>query len=115
MLSTPSLSRDGPEHPRWAYVALCQAAERRGAPQGRRGSSVVLGGSEGEDAKEPAGEVALERAQRLAQRLAGGHASRDVVAGRLVDADLGDGDDVQRAVQPAVAGAVETVALLAPG
>ena len=60
-----------------------------------------------EDAKEPAGDVALEAALDFARRLAFGRAPGRVDAGGGVVLQAREDDRVQRAVEVAVAGAVE--------
>src|ERR1035438_3230647 len=64
-----------------------------------------------EGAVEVAGEVALDAAADLLVGLALGPAALDVGQGRRVIAHTGDGDDVQGAVELAVAEAVEPVAV----
>jgi len=56
-----------------------------------------------EDAVDHADEVALEGSEGFAAGLALGDAAREIGAGRRMDACLGDGDDVQRPVEPSVA------------
>src|SRR4051812_23456898 len=106
--STAPRTRHAPD---WSLLC-CQAGQGRSA---REGASGRLGAGGGEDAEQASGEVALEGAERFAVGLALADAPGVVVACGGVDADLGDGDDVQRAVEAAVAGAVEAVALLASG
>ncbi len=60
--------------------------------------------------EELAGDVALQAADDLAVGLAFGSSSFDVGAGGGVGAESGDHDDVDGAVELAVAGAVESVA-----
>lgn len=57
-----------------------------------------------------AGDVALEAAQRFSAAFAFGFAALDVGAGGRVQPQAGEGDDVQRAVDLAVASAIEAVA-----
>ena len=57
-------------------------------------------------------EVALEAAHRLDAALALGFLAGEVGAGLRVDAPAGDRDDVQGAVELAVAAAIEAVAIL---
>jgi hypothetical protein len=58
-----------------------------------------------------AGEVALEAADGFAARLAVGLLAIEVGGGLGIEAAFGDGQAVQRAVELAVAAAVEAVAL----
>lgn len=60
-------------------------------------------------------EVALEAAHRLDAALALGFLAREVGACCRVDATACDRDDVQRAVELAVAAAIEAVAVVSPG
>jgi hypothetical protein len=60
-------------------------------------------------------EVALEAAHRLDAGLALGFLAREVGARLGVQAAAGDRDDVQRAVELAVAATVEAMAVVAPG
>src|SRR3954468_2573095 len=68
-----------------------------------------------EESPNAAGEVALEAAQGFAAGLAVGLLAREVGGGLRVQAALGDGEAVQRAVELAVAAAVEAVAVGASG
>src|SRR4051812_34224625 len=79
-----------------------------GARRARRGCGVRAGGFE--DAEQAAGEVALEAALDLAWGFALGEAPRGVGAGGGVVLEAGERDGMQRAVELAVAGAVESVA-----
>jgi hypothetical protein len=65
--------------------------------------------SGGEDAEDGAGDVALERAQRLAGVLAFADPASEIRAGGCVDPCLGDRDDVERLVQAPVPRPVEAV------
>ena len=60
---------------------------------------------------EAAGEVALEAAERSLVGLAFGFLALEVGLGGWVVAGAGDGDDVERVVELAVAAAVESVAV----
>ena len=60
-------------------------------------------------------EVALEAAHRLHTTLALGFLAQQVGTSLGVDPSAGDRDDVKRAVELAVAGAVEAVTLVAAG
>jgi hypothetical protein len=73
---------------------------------GDRGVAVWL-----EQFPDAPGEVALEAAQRLSARLALGVLVREIDGGVGVQARLGDGESVQRAVELAVAAAVEAMAV----
>ncbi len=88
-----------------------QGAE--GALVTSNGGRVFAGVDAGEEPVDEAGEVALERAQALLRALAVGEVASEVLARGRVDAGLGERDHVQGAVELAVAGAVEPVALLA--
>src|SRR5438105_1079756 len=84
---------------------LCQVERSAGGACGRR-----------QQAEDGAGEVSFQAAQRFAAALPFSLFAFEVVASGAVDAALGDGDAVERAVELAVAGAVEPVpALLAGG
>jgi hypothetical protein len=80
-------------------------------------AGIALGGFgwEGEQVVEAAREVPLEAAQRALFALALGFLARQVGLGGGVVAGAGDGDDVQRVVELAVAAAVEPVAVALPG
>src|SRR3954451_7022390 len=67
-----------------------------------------------EEVPDAAGEVALEAAQRLAPTVALGELALQVGARGRVDAQARDGDAVQRAVELAIAAAVEAHAVAAP-
>src|SRR4051794_21852315 len=87
---------------------------------GRRGGFRRAGGDGGlgvglEEVPDSAGEVALEAADGFAAGLAFGLAAGQVGGGLGIEAALGDGEAVQRAVELAVAAVVEAVALGAPG
>jgi hypothetical protein len=75
----------------------------------------VLVGGFGEEAVEAAGEVALEAAEGFLAGLAFGDLALEVGAGVGVMGGAGDGDDVQGAVELAVAAAVQAVAAAGPG
>jgi hypothetical protein len=64
-----------------------------------------------EQSPDAASEVALQTAQRFAAGLAVGLLAREVCGGLRVEAALGDREAVQRAVELAVAAAVEAVAV----
>src|SRR3954453_19167613 len=83
-------------------------ADGAGARRAVRGCGVRAGGFE--DAEQAAGEVALEAALDLAWGLALGEAAGGVGAGGGVVLETGERDGVQRAVELAVAGAVEAIA-----
>jgi hypothetical protein len=68
-----------------------------------------------EESVDGPGEVALECSERFLLRLPFGDPPGDVVTGWLVDPSLSDCDRVQRAVELAVDGSVESVALLLAG
>src|SRR3954451_10538175 len=68
-----------------------------------------------EESPDAAGEVALEAAQGFAAGLAFGLLAREVGGGLGIETALADGEAVQRAVELAVAAAVEAVAVGAPG
>src|SRR3954467_15799954 len=68
-----------------------------------------------EEVPDAAGEVALEAADGFAAGLAFGLAAGEVGGGVRIEAALGDGQAVERAVELAVAAMVEAVALGAPG
>ena len=81
--------------------------------RGWRGGAILAGWlQQSEDAP---GEVALEAAQRFSAALALGLLAREVRSGFGVHATLGDREAMQRAVDLAVAAAVQAVALGAPG
>src|SRR5215203_501907 len=78
-------------------------------------SDVVWGlGLEREQVVEAACEVALEAAERSLFGFAFGFLARQVSLGGRVVAGAGDGDDVQRVVELAVAAAVKPVAVALP-
>ena len=100
----------------------------RGVPVGRlqwivmmrRGAARSAGGDGGrgvglEEVPDAAGEVALEAADGFAAGLAFGLAAGEVGGALGVQAALGDGEAVQRAVELAVAAVVEAVALGSSG
>ncbi len=68
-----------------------------------------------EEVPDPAGEVALEAADRFSVGLAFGSFASDVVLRFGVAARAGDGDAVDRGVELAVAAAIEAVALCLAG
>ena len=90
----------------------------RSGPDGRVGACRVGGRGCGgwwlEEFPDASGEVALEAAQRFAAGLAFGLLAREVGGGLGVETALADGEAVQRAVELAVAAAVEAVAVGSP-
>src|SRR3954447_20182585 len=68
-----------------------------------------------EEVPDAAGEGGLEAADGFAARLAFGLAAGEVGGSLRIQAALGDGQAVERAVELAVAAVVEAVALGAPG
>ena len=85
---------------------------------GRRGRSAGGDGGRGvglEEVPDAAGEVALEAADGFAAGLAFGLSAGEVGGGLGVQAAFGDGEAVQRAVELAVAAAVEAVAVRSSG
>ena len=69
----------------------------------------LIGGRLGEQLVEVSGEVALEASQRTLGGLAFGLFAGEVPLGRRIALGTGDGDDVQRVVELAVAVPVEAV------
>src|SRR3954469_20801413 len=104
-------------------LLLCQvkAADRRVAVDRDAAPGAGCGGGDGvrgvglEQVPDAAGEVALEAADRFAAGLAFGLLSREVRACLGVQAALDDRESVQRAVELAVAAAVEAVPLRSSG
>jgi hypothetical protein len=84
----------------------CECLDRGGGA----GRGVGLHGFE--EPEDAASDVALERAEGFGAALAVGAVAGDVVACAGVDTGLRERDDVQGAVELAVAGAVEAVAAL---
>src|SRR4051794_1476895 len=92
----------------------------RGTPNplsGRKGQAMLLCSSRGdwrgfEESPDPAGEEALDAADGFAVGLAFGDAASDVGACCGVASLLGDGDEVERPVELAVAASVESVSSL---
>src|SRR3954454_22844544 len=99
-------------------VAWGEVAVDRSGPRGRLGACRVgWRGCRGRGLEElpaAAGEVALEAAQRFAAGLAFGLLACEVGGGLGIGSALADGEAVQRAVELAVAAAVEAVAVGSP-
>lgn len=95
---------------------ICQGrgAGWRVAVDGHGGHGPLVGGL-GEQVPDAAGEVALEAAVGLGAGLAFGLLALEVGAGAGAAAGARDGDPVQRVVELAVAPAVESDAVAAPG
>jgi hypothetical protein len=88
----------------------CDAAVGAGCAGGDGGRGVGL-----EQVPDAAGEVALEAADRFAAGLAFGLLAGEVGDGLGIQSALGDRESVQRAVELAVAAAVEAVAVCLSG
>jgi hypothetical protein len=96
-------------------LLLCQAGHLRWRADLDALGVVGAAGDQVEDVEDAPGELAFERSESLLVGLAVGLVSGDVGLGGCVGAFLDDGDRVQGAVELAVAGSVESVALLAAG
>src|SRR5687768_12507999 len=68
-----------------------------------------------QEPEDAASEIALEAAQRFAAVLAFGALARDVGGGRGIQPRSRDGEAMQRAVELAVAAAIQAMAIGAPG